>query len=180
MIIRKDLEKFVSVFDIQVRFCQWSLVLSNMYGTARRCRREAVTLSGNAESHDYSREGGYPRESGTAARQAGFASGAQADSLAPGPRLATLADEAWQAGLGGLGDDELIGLLRAARQLASRAAALELAVVADLAGRRRANPDRRDGLDPGEHVDAEVAAALTLTLAPPPGCLCNLGPASKS
>ncbi len=82
--------------------------------------------------------------------------------LAPGPRLAALADEAWQGGLGGLGDDELTGLLRAARRLASRAAALELAVVADLAGRRRASPDR-DGPDPGEHVDAEVAAALTLT-----------------
>ena len=46
--------------------------------------------------------------------------------------------------------------------MASRAAALELAVVADLAVRRRARPDR-DGPDPGEHVDAEVAAALTLT-----------------
>ena len=53
-------------------------------------------------------------------------------------------------------------MLRAARRLASRAAALELAVVADLASRRRASPDR-DGPDPGEHVDAEVAAALTLT-----------------
>jgi Domain of unknown function (DUF222) len=82
--------------------------------------------------------------------------------LLPGPRLAALADEAWEAGLGGLGDDELVGLLRAARRLASRAAALELAVVADLAGRRRASPDR-GGPDPGEHVDAEVAAALTLT-----------------
>ncbi len=123
---------------------------------------EAVTLPGNPESHGSPREDGYSPESGAAARQAGFASGAQADSLPPGPRLATLADEAWQAGLGGLGDDELIGLLRAARRLASRAAALELAVVADLAGRRRASPDR-DGPDPGEHVDAEVAAALTLT-----------------
>ena len=82
--------------------------------------------------------------------------------LPPGPRLATLADEAWQGGLGGLDDDELVGLLRAARRLASRAAALELTVIADLAGRRRARPDR-DGPDPGEHVNAEVAAALTLT-----------------
>jgi Domain of unknown function (DUF222) len=90
-------------------------------------------------------------------------SGAQADSLPPGPRLAALADEAWQGGLGRLDDDELIGLLRAARRLASRAAALELAVVADLASRRRASSDRRDEPDPGEHVDAEVAAALTLT-----------------
>lgn len=123
---------------------------------------EAVTLPGNPGSHDHSHEGGHPREGGAAARQAGFASGAQGDSLPPGPRLAMLADEAWQAGLDGLSDDELIGLLRAARRLASRAAALELAVVADLAGRRRASPDR-DGPDPGEHVDAEVAAALTLT-----------------
>jgi Domain of unknown function (DUF222) len=123
---------------------------------------EAVTLPGNPESHDHSHEGGCSREGGAADRQAGFASGAQGDSLPPGPRLAALADGAWEAGLDGLGDDELIGLLRAARRLASRAAALELAVVADLAGRRRASPDR-DGPDPGEHVDAEVAAALTLT-----------------
>ena len=127
-----------------------------MYGTADDAAGEAVTLSGNPEPHGASREGG------ATAGQAGFASGAQADSLAPGPRLAALADEAWQAGLSGLGDDELTGLLRAARRLASRAAALELAVVADLAGRRRASPDR-DGPDPGEHVDTEVAAALTLT-----------------
>jgi hypothetical protein len=37
-------------------------------------------------------------------------------------------------------------------------------VVADLAGRPRASPDR-DGPAAGEHVDAEVAAALTLTAA---------------
>jgi hypothetical protein len=123
---------------------------------------EAITLPGNPESRDHSHEGGYSREGGAAARQAGFASGAQGDSLPPGPGLAMLADEAWQAGLDGQSDDELIGLLRAARRLASRAAALELAVVAELAGRRRASPDR-DGPDPGEHVDAEVAAALTLT-----------------
>jgi hypothetical protein len=129
---------------------------------------EAVTLPGNPESQDHSREGDYSRAGddshadGAAARQAGFAAGARADLLPPGPGLAALADEAWQGGLGGLGDDELIGLLRAARRLASRATALELAAVADLARRRRACPDR-DGPDPGEHVDAEVAAALTLT-----------------
>lgn len=113
-------------------------------------------MAGNPESQP-------SREGGAASPEAGFASGAQADSLPPGPRLAALADETWQGGLGALSDDELTGLLRAARRLASRAAALELAVVADLAGRRRASPDRRDGTDPGEHVDAEVAAALTLT-----------------
>ena len=131
-------------------------------------RREAVTLPRNPESPDSSRDGGSSPDRGSspgggAARRAGFVSGARADLLPPGPQLAALADEAWEAGLGELGDDELIGLLRAARRLASRAAAMELAVVADLAERRRAIPDRRDGADPGEHVDAEVAAALTLT-----------------
>jgi Domain of unknown function (DUF222) len=151
------------VFDVKARICQWPPVLSNMQGTLDGAGGEAITLPGNPESHDHSHEGDFSREGGAADRQAGFASGAQADSLRPGPRLAALADEAWEAGLGGLGDDELIGLLRAARRLASRAAALELAVVADLAGRRRARPDHHDGPDPGEHVDAEVAAALTLT-----------------
>ena len=116
--------------------------------------REAITLPGDRGSADSPDSG---------ACGSGFATGAQADSLAPGPRLAALADEAWQAGLGELSDDELIGLLRAARRLASRAAALELAVVADLAGRRRGNPDCHGGPEPGEHVDAEVAAALALT-----------------
>ncbi|MGH3120282.1 MAG: DUF222 domain-containing protein [Streptosporangiaceae bacterium] len=113
-------------------------------------------MAGNPESQ-------HSREGGAASPAAGFQSGAQADSLPPGPRLAALADETWQGGLDAISDDELIGLLRAARRLASRAAALELAVVADLAGRRRATPERHDGVDPGEHVDAEVAAALTLT-----------------
>lgn len=104
-----------------------------------------------------------PEERGAAGQHGGFESGGPADSLAPGPRLAALADAAWAGGLDALADDELIGLLCAARRLASRAAALELSVVADLAARRRAHRDSGGGPDPGEHVDAEVAAALTLT-----------------
>ena len=53
--------------------------------------------------------------------------------MAPGPQLAMLADEVWRNGLDALSDDELIGVLRAARRLASRATALELTAVADLA-----------------------------------------------
>jgi hypothetical protein len=92
-----------------------------------------------------------------------FASGGAADVMEPGPQLATLADEAWRRGLEALSDDELIGVLRAARRLASRAAALELSAVAGLAGRRRAEPRRLGDAAPGEHVDAEVGLALTLT-----------------
>jgi len=83
--------------------------------------------------------------------------------MPPGVPLAALTEEAWQHGLDRLTDDELIGVLRAARRLASRAAALELSVVADLAARRRAAPGTRGGPSAGEHVDAEIAAALTLT-----------------
>ena len=83
--------------------------------------------------------------------------------MPPGPELTALAENVWQRGLDRLTDDELIGVLRAARRLASRAAALELSVVADLAGRRRAAPVPDGGPSAGEHVDAEIAAALTLT-----------------
>ncbi len=93
----------------------------------------------------------------------GFASGGAADGMPPGPELTALAENVWQRGLDRLTDDELIGVLRAARRLASRAAALELSVVADLAARRRAAPVPDGGPSAGEHVDAEIAAALTLT-----------------
>jgi len=62
-----------------------------------------------------------------------------------------------------LTDDELIGVLRAARRLASRDAALELSAVADLAARRRATAAAEGDPRSAEHVDDEVAAALTLT-----------------
>ena len=92
----------------------------------------------------------------------GFVAGGVADRLEPGPVLTHLTEEAWRRGLDKLTDDELIGVLRAARRLASRAAALELAATADLVGRRTsagaAQPARA-----AEHVDDELAAALVLT-----------------
>jgi len=93
----------------------------------------------------------------------GFAAGGVADELPPGPVLAGLAGDAWTAGLGRLSDDELIGVLRAARRLASWSAALELAAVTDLARRREAETAGGGSCAPGEHVGDEIAAALTLT-----------------
>jgi hypothetical protein len=93
---------------------------------------------------------------------AGFAAGGVADTLPPGPVLAGWAGDAWADGLGRLTDDELVGVLRAARRLASWAAALELAAVADLWARRTAEEDAGEA-GVACHADDEVAAALTLT-----------------
>jgi hypothetical protein len=92
----------------------------------------------------------------------GFVAGGVADRMEPGPVLTQLADEAWQRGLGKLTDDELIGVLRAARRLASRAAALELAATADLVS-RRTSAGAKQAARAAEHVDDELAAALVLT-----------------
>jgi uncharacterized protein DUF222 len=92
----------------------------------------------------------------------GFASGGTSDAMAPGPVLAGLAERAWDGGLGQLDDDALVGVLCAARRLTSWGAALELAATADLANRRLAAEEAgQAGL--AEHVDDEIAAALTLT-----------------
>jgi Domain of unknown function (DUF222) len=88
----------------------------------------------------------------------GFTAGGALDRMEPGGRLATVTDRIWDDGLGRLSDDELIGLMTAQRRLASRAAAGELSAVAELAARRSGSDGR-----PGEHVEEEVAAALTLT-----------------
>jgi hypothetical protein len=92
----------------------------------------------------------------------GFAAGGVADNLPPGAVLAGLAGNAWTAGLGRLSDDELIGVLRAARRLASWAAAMELAAVTDLWHRRTGEEDAGD-TGAALHSDGEIAAALTLT-----------------
>jgi hypothetical protein len=104
--------------------------------------------------------GRLPRQAGDGC---GFAAGGVADELPPGPVLAGLAGDAWAAGLGRLSDDELIGVLRAARRLASWSAALELAAVTDLAARREAEAAGTGSCAPGEHIGDEIAAALTLT-----------------
>ena len=91
-----------------------------------------------------------------------FAAGGVGDDLPPGPVLAGFAADAWTAGLGRLSDDELIGVLRASRRIASWAAAMELDCVADLWRRRTAEEDAGDTGAAG-HAGDEIAAALTLT-----------------
>ncbi len=93
---------------------------------------------------------------------AGFASGGVVDDLPPGPTLAGLAADVCTAGLGRLSDDELIGLLRAARRLSSWSASVELAATGDLM-RRRLAQEAAGQAGRAEHADAEIAAALTLT-----------------
>ncbi len=88
----------------------------------------------------------------------GFAAGGPLDVMLPGPELARHIGAARRTGLGALSDDELVGVLVAARRLGSWQADLELAAVAELDA-RRAGPGGREG----EHVAEEIAAALTLT-----------------
>ena len=102
-------------------------------------------------------DAGFTHRDGGAA-SLGFAAGGALDRMEPGELLALFADRAWQDGLGRLSDDELCGLLAAQRRLAARAAAGELAAITELAA-RRAGPGGR----PGEHLEEEVAALLTLT-----------------
>src|SRR5215472_7467457 len=91
--------------------------------------------------------------------QAGFKSGGPLDVLPPDPVLAFVAAGAYDGGFGGLSDDELIGLLGAARRLSSWQAAVELDAAAELDRRRAAGGSSRAA----EQVSAELAAALTLT-----------------
>ena len=98
---------------------------------------------------------------------AGFAAGGALDTLAPGWLLAKLTAAAVTGmdGLGHarLGESELIGVLRAWRRLASWAQAGEAAAVSALATRRTAQACDLNKPHLAEHVDDEVAAALTLT-----------------
>jgi hypothetical protein len=108
--------------------------------------------------------GEWPTEPpGPAGIGAGFAESGLLDGLAPGPVLAGFAGNAWADGLGTLSDDALVGVLQAWRRLASWAAAGEIAAVAELDRRRRA--EVAAGADPhlAEHVGDELAASLTLT-----------------
>jgi hypothetical protein len=93
----------------------------------------------------------------------GFAAGGPLDSLGPDPVLAGFAAEAFDAGFGALSDDELIGVLCAARRLQAWQAAMEFTAVAELDQRRRAQVARPMSSDVHDHVNAELAAALTMT-----------------
>ena len=92
-----------------------------------------------------------------------FAVGGTADAMAPGPVLAILADRIQQDGLEQLDDDQLTGVLQAAARLASWSASLKLAATSRLTARREADGRKSGDWRPFDHVDDEVAAALTLT-----------------
>ena len=89
--------------------------------------------------------------------------GGTADTMAPGPELAALANQAWQQDLSSLDDDQLTGVLQAANRLAAWSAALRVAAVSGLAARREQSGGRAGDWRPFDHVDDEVAVALTLT-----------------
>ena len=75
----------------------------------------------------------------------GFAAGGPLDRMAPGGMLTMFTERAWEDGLERLSDDELVGVMTAARRGASRQAALELATIAELsvAAFRSRWPSRR-------------------------------------
>ena len=77
--------------------------------------------------------------------------------------LATLLDLAGREGLEQLDDDQLTGVLQAAARLASWSASLKLAATSRLAARREADGRKSGDWRPFDHVDDEVAVALTLT-----------------
>jgi Domain of unknown function (DUF222) len=91
-----------------------------------------------------------------------FEAGGPADLMPPCSVLAELTGQALEAGVDRLTDDELVGVMRAARRLASWQSRVELAAAEELAARRQA--EKRDaGPDPAERTSAELAAAMTLT-----------------
>lgn len=103
---------------------------------------------------------------------AGFGQGGAVDQMSPGPALATFTANAAtpetageEAGLQGLSDEELTGVIRGWRKLSSWAQAGELAAVAELAARRHAEAKAAGEWDSTaiDAADDEIAAALTLT-----------------
>ncbi len=92
-----------------------------------------------------------------------FAQGCWGDELAPDPVLATLLDLTGREGLEQLDDDQLTGVLQAANRLVAWAAAQKIAAVSRLAARREADGRKSGDWRPFDHVDDEVAVALTLT-----------------
>ncbi len=95
--------------------------------------------------------------------RASFALDQPADGMSPGAVLAGLAEHAWQHGLAGLDDDQLTGMLQAAGRLAAWSAALRLAAVSQLAGRRDAAAAASGDGRALQHARDEIAVTLTLT-----------------
>jgi hypothetical protein len=95
--------------------------------------------------------------------RAAFSDGGPADVMLPGPQLADLTDEVRQAGPEHLDDDQLTGLLQAAHRLTAWAAELKLSLISQLADRRSTEARATGDWRCVEHVNDEVAVALTLT-----------------
>jgi hypothetical protein len=95
--------------------------------------------------------------------QSGFEDGGLLDGLEPGPALAGFSQGVLDEGFAGLSDDELVGVLRAARRLSSWQAGMEIAAVAELDARRMRAAARPGWSRVSEHISEELAAALVLT-----------------
>src|SRR5215469_11944090 len=93
----------------------------------------------------------------------GFAAGGVLDSTPGGPFLATATASATQDGYQQLGESELIGVLLGWQRLAAWAMAGQAAAVTALTKRRQAQSAQQNNPTLAEHVDDEVAAAMTLT-----------------
>jgi Domain of unknown function (DUF222) len=97
----------------------------------------------------------------------GFAQNGRSDTMAPGALLATLLDAIvgeGGSGLAGLADDQLIGIVSAARRTESRAAWTLMAALAELARRRPADEPADSGrYGFSDFAPDEVAAELHLT-----------------
>ncbi|HEV2932250.1 MAG TPA: DUF222 domain-containing protein, partial [Streptosporangiaceae bacterium] len=98
-----------------------------------------------------------------------FAQHGQSDAMPPGPMLASVVhaltgDDA--KGLAGLSDDQLMGVIAAARRLECRAVWTAMAAVAEFAARRPAEPvgrGRGRSIQPCEFAADELAGELHLT-----------------
>jgi len=99
---------------------------------------------------------------------AGFAQGGEAGTTGPGPLLATIVDTVTGpdgGGLGGCSDDQLLGIISAARRQAAGDEWVQLAAIAEFAA-------RHDGSRPAdEFAPDELAFELHLTAASAAGQL---------
>lgn len=99
----------------------------------------------------------------------GLAQGGPIDAMAPGPELAAVAAGACDpAVLGGLTDNQLLGLAGAGRRLAGRAAWIQQQAIAEFAA-RRAEPDRKKATPLGftPFAPDELAPEMVMTTMPP-------------
>ncbi len=95
---------------------------------------------------------------------AGFAQGGEADTMAPGPLLGTVVHAVTGEdgrGLAGCSDDQLVGIISAARRMEARNAWTQMAAMREFASRRRAV--RGPGGSQAEFAADELADELHLT-----------------